>query len=333
MPEARGYPYDSYFKMPNNMVSTRGGWIQIIGPTGVAVYAFIAMRFNHRKQQAPYVSHRRMAEALGVSKTTLETKLKLLLAHRLIEKIPHGRYRVGQHVYQPAIPVPEPPTPKTKDGETGSIIGPKDEGHGSKTDPLVGQKLTQTGSIIGPRPLTQPKGNTMDKSDFRTPLRLYTRLGKDYLSPPEAVTHVLTDETVPLKTKAQVAWNYWCSLWEARYGGPYYPNKKKENVRSVPKDKRNLRDKIEAVGFRELVDRMQRCFEVCDELFPCRINGQWKRPIRLDDFVNHRFFNQWMPPPAEPGAQTPTSAREKLERTLKRHTAESGNHSKEVRNV
>ena len=173
----------------------------------------------------------------------------------------------------------------------------------------------------------------MDKSDFRAPLRLYTRLGKDYLSPPEAVTHVLTDETVPLKTKAQVAWNYWCSLWEARYGGPYYPNKKKENVRSVPKDKRNLRDKIEAVGFRELVDRMQRCFEVCDELFPCRINGQGKRPIRLDDCVNHRFFNQWMPPPAEPGAQTPTSAREKLERTLKRHTAESGNHSKEVRNV
>ena len=59
------------------------------------------------------------------------------------------------------------------------------------------------------------------------PIRLSKRLYKD-MSPEDQVTYVVNRvEKFESKTQVQVAFNYWCDLWERHYGRPYYDNNAK----------------------------------------------------------------------------------------------------------
>ena len=141
---------------------------------------------------------------------------------------------------------------------------------------------------------------------------LFRRLYRN-MSVPERVAFVLEhSEGIELRSQTQVAWECWSELWEQHYRRPYYGTTNPANNSVIAKDKKNLKDKIRAAGFAEVIDRMKHCHKVCDTIFPCVISGKWQRPILLNDFVNNHFFNQWIPLSPKAEARKPKTREEKL---------------------
>ena len=305
---SKGFPSDSFFKSPNSMFDD--AWIPVIGTVGFTIYALILRRYDHRKNEGFYESHEAMANLLGLSKTTVEKHLHRLQEFGLIDRRPVGRRKHHQWQYWPVIPVPSP--------SQGTGTGVNRPAGGLMSDRLGQPKTGGIDQMTRKnRPFDEIGGSTesvvskRDTSISDPPKRLFKRL-LIHMSPEEQVTYVLGHvNEVPLKTHVQIAWKYWCALWEAHYRSPYYPAKSK-NPGIISKDKKNLRDKIEAVGFQEVIARMRRCFEVCDEMFPCVVSGKRIRPIMFNDFVNNRFFDQWIPMNRETEETHAKSTDEKL---------------------
>ncbi len=346
MGKSKGFPFDNYFKMPNILLGDKEhpGWVRKIGAKGLMVYCLIAKQYNPKEDSGVYASHRSMAKLLGISKTTLEEKLKLLLGIGLIERVPCGKRHREMWTYKPRVPVPEscqengPPTgliTRNKGSEIGPKKGlnependPKREMNGPENGPII-RKFGPVSEKFGPIPVLkcspEPKDGNDNTAIFRSRTRLYTRLKNKNMSPEEQVTSILQNlDQIDLKTQVQVAWNYWCHIWEEHYGRPYYPAKTKSNSKVIPKDKKNLRDKIKAVGFGEVVARMDRCIEICDKIFPCRQNGEWLQPITLNDFVNNHFFDKWIPQKSEIEVRGPKSKEDKLKAAMDKRRMHSG---------
>ncbi len=303
------------------------GWVKEIGSMAFVVYCLIAKQYNHSKNAGPYMSHRTMASILGISKTTLEDKLKQLVKAGLIDQVRHGKRNMKTWSYRPRIPVPGSREngsnidPKTS--SNGPENGPKKATNGPDSDPKLGE-IGPIPEKIGPmfslKSFSESNVKKENEANFKRQTRLYTRLIKRDMSPENQVTVALRNlEQIGQKTQVQVAWNYWGHLWEQHYGRPYYLANSKGNAKTIPRDKKNLRDKIEAVGFKELIVRMKRCIEVCDELYPCRQKGKWLRAITLNDFVSSQFFDQWIPPKSESREREPRSLAERVRATRERH--------------
>ncbi len=63
---------------------------------------------------------------------------------------------------------------------------------------------------------------------------------------------------------------------------------------------------------------MHRCFDICDDVFPCKVNGKWKRPISFNDFINNHFFDQWIVPVTESRDYAPKASSEKVKATMEK---------------
>ena len=152
------------------------------------------------------------------------------------------------------------------------------------------------------------------------------------MSPEGRATYVLEHlDEAGLSTQVQIAWEYWWYRWETHYDNVYSPARSK-NGQVIAKDKKNFRDKIKTVGFTVVIERMRRCFDICDERFPCFKDGEWQRPIRLDDFVNNRLFDQWIPARQTERASAPKSSDERLRAVMEKRERmkrprEAGNRS------
>ena len=321
-----GFPHDSYFKVPNAMLGskTTPGWIREVGPIGFAVYSLILRRYDFRRHEGLYESHASMAKGLGISEPTLEKYLSKLLESGLIDRVPRGRRRHDQWTYVPRLPVPAPPRARAQQERNtqGDLVMNTQIDLAKTTGiPKLARKNTQNDEGASMKKVVV---KVPDKPLTKPPKRLFKRLNKN-MSLEDQVNEILASgDEVPLQTKLHVTWSLWCHLWEHHYHRPYYLAKRKENAQIIPKDKKNLRDKIEAVGFGEVVSRMRRCFDVCDKIFPCVVNGQWQRPIRLNDFINNHFFDQWIKPPLESTERAPRRGEDKVKAAMEKRNRAAG---------
>jgi hypothetical protein len=311
------FPTGDYFKVPNLMFGTQkqSGWIDHIGHRGFAVYALILRRYDYEKQQGVYESHASMAKVLGISVPTLEKYLSMLLNCELIERRPAGKRRYAQWQYVPRVPMPDPPARSKEDGNTQTAYVKNTQTDYVKTErlPKMTRNITQIGEVR-----TIPQDDDSDKVNpsSNPSIRLFNRLNQNMYVENEIKEVMNNIENVPLKTQVQVAWKYWCELWVEHYQRPYFLAKAKENGRVIAKDKKNLRDKIEAVGFAEVITRMRRCIDVCDTIFPCMVKGEWQRPISFNDFINNHFFDQWIVPRMESKGSAPKTQEQKVKAAM-----------------
>jgi hypothetical protein len=316
MPKKGGYPYDSYFKVPNQVFGTQEqlGWIDHVGPVGVLVYLFILRRFNHQKQESIYESHRTVAKRLNISRSSLEMSLLKLQGLGLISRRPVGRRRHTQCQYVPVIPVLDP-SKIDKNVSNGPPGKPINTG--------LAQPAGQNGLVGKPKKIINALEDEVNKSN-RTPMEHPKRLSKRLYKNKCVKTHVneviKNEESVPLKTQVQVSWQYWCHLWEEHYRRPYYLAKASDNARVISKDKKNLRAKITAVGFREVVARMHRCFDICDDMFPCKAPGKPQEPISFNVFISNHFFDQWIMPVTTSHEHAPKDSAEKVKEAMEKRT-------------
>lgn len=318
----RGFPHDSFFKVPNAVLGTKEvrGWIHVVGPIGYSIYSVILMRYDYQRREGWYESQESMARLLDITVPTFEKHVEKLRKVGLVDRIHYGKKRHDQWIYVPRLPIP--PVPVEVENKQSPLVMV------TQTDSVKAAPLPKmTGSITKDDEEVEMVESARTKSikvSPERPIRLSKRLYKD-MSPEDQVTYVLKHlDQVESKRQVQVAFNYWCYLWERHYGRPYYAAKRRENSRIIPKDKKNLRDKIGAVGFEEVVARMRRCVEVCDKTFPCVQYGEWIQPIGINDFVNNRFFDRWIPQPGESHVRVPKSATEKVEKALERKKRAAG---------
>jgi hypothetical protein len=314
-----GFPKDGYFKMPNVIFGSaqRRGWMEEIGPAGFAVYALILRRYDHRERRGMYESHRSMAKRLGISEPTVEKQLRHLTDLGLIERVPHSRRKHEQVTYVPCLPIPALPEQElgeTTNTQSGWVSNTQNDLVKKAGIPKSTRNNTQNDTDAGKLQLFV---NEDVKTNSGGHKRLSKRLNMN-MSKQEIKQIAANSDAVPVQKQVQAAWRYWCQLWEAHYDSPYYPAHRKDNGQMIPKDKRNLGGKIVAVGFAEVIARMERCFEVCDTIFPCFVNGKWKRPITLNDFVNNRFFDQWIVPATLFNGPTPKKAADKIEAAMEK---------------
>jgi hypothetical protein len=309
MPERSGFPHGDFFKVPNAIFGSRGkpGWIGRIGIGGLAVYALVLRRYHHARGGSIYESHAAMAGVLAISKTTLEKHLSRLQSFGLIDRRVAGRRKHPTFQYVPVIPVPE-------------VAGEESD---ESNRPTTGPRTDRIDQLVKKNRPVDEGVPTMDvikiqviKPRSAPPNRLFNRLNKNMCVEAQVEEIVANVDSVPLPTQVQVAWKYWCSLWEEKYSRPYYLAQAKENTQAIRKDKKNLRDKIDVVGFEEVIARMRRCIEVCDTTFPCVVNGTWQRPITFNDFVGNHFFDRWIPLRREPMESAPRTLEEKVQAAM-----------------
>ena len=315
MSKKRGFPMDSFFKVPNMVFGSRkqSGWLKHLGHIGLAVYVFILRRYNYQKQQTIYESHRTMAKRLNIARNTLEKHLAKLQKLGLISSQPRGRRRHPLREYVPVIPVPEP-------SSIGGGIpnGPTSRPINQPVTERLAQPVGHSGALSEPQGNPQPVDKKVVNPGFDPPKRLYKRLNI-YMYLEKEVEEVASNEaTVPLKQQVQLAWKYWCMLWEKHYNRTYYLASASDTSKTISKDKRNLRVKITAVGFKEVTERMRRCLAICDDMFPCKVKGKWQRPIAFNDFIGNHFFDQWIAPAREATGCAPKATADKVKDAMKK---------------
>ncbi len=326
MSQRSGFPRKRFFRAPNELFGTGNtpGWTAWLGPGATMVYCLILRRYDFERQKGLYESHASMARSLGITMPTLEKHLRKLLQAGLVCALPHGKRKHPQYIYVPAIPLPttpenEPEFDEEPDNTQESfVMNTQETLVNERGIPKCFESNTQ---IILKHESEEAMPRERDTPKIKSPRRLIRKLNNN-MSIDECMRAVLKDaDAVSIPSQTQKAWEHWKSLWEDHYQRPYYRARNPENRSVVPKDKRNLRQKIEAVGLPEVIARMERCFEICDETFPCMQRGTWIKPISLNDFVNNHFFDQWIPQRNHATERTPVCTSEKLERALNRHAA------------
>jgi len=324
MPKHPRFP-QGFFMMPNDVFGTgdNTGWAARLGPIGFSLYSLIVRRYDVERETGLYESHASMARCLGVTEPTIARHLDRLTALGLVDRVRYGKRKHPSWVYVPRLPLQAALSePRVNDSNTQTpwVLNTQMSGVIERGIPKLTQVNTQNdagGETV------ESKSPQEDTTCSKGANILFNRL-LICMSPEEQVTYVLEHiSEVPLNTHVQIAWKYWCARWEDHYRSSYYPAKSK-NPRVISKDKKNLRDKIEAVGLQEVIARMRRCFEVCDEMFPCVVSGKRIRPIMFNDFVNNRFFDQWIPMNREPEETHAKSADEKLQAAREKRRQAAG---------
>lgn len=320
MPKKTQFPH-GFFMLPNDIfgAGNETGWAAGLGPIGFALFALIVRRYDFENRRGLYESHASMARRLGVSEPTVEKHLARLVDLGLVDRVACGKRRHTVWAYVPRLPLRVVPSePRVEDSNTQTPWALNTKVSRVMDGRIPKMTGVNTQNDVGPQTVESARSQ-QDASLSRGANILFNRLYMN-MSIEERVRRIRSQaQSFNLSTLVQAAWEYWKHLWEGHYGRPYYRAQNPANQSIVAKDKKNLRNIIEQVGFPELITRMERCFEVCDKLFPCRQYGKWVRPISLDDFVNTRLFDYWIPPREESAASAPISAEEKLRAALQKH--------------